>query len=377
MNDLPIKNVKGRLLRCGYTTGSAATAAAKAATAVLLSGERIETIAIDTPKGIRLTLEVADIKIDGEKVACAVRKDSGDDPDVTNGASIRATVRKIESGIVVDGGEGVGRVTQKGLDRPAGDAAINSTPRKTIAKEISEVCGEYGYTGGIEAILSVPGGEKLAAKTQNARLGIVGGISIIGTTGIVEPMSTKALADTIKTEIKALAANGERNLLITPGNYGETFARDALRLSMRRHVRAADFVGDAIDAAVENGFENILLVSHIGKAVKLGIGAFNTHYAQGDGRMETLMACALEAGAGIDALKRIMSCVMTDAALDVLRDAGALEAAMDALGKRIDGHLVKRVPENASIGYVCFTNAPSPSVLCQSDNAGELGRIFA
>jgi cobalt-precorrin-5B (C1)-methyltransferase len=368
------------LLRCGYTTGSAATAAAKAATTVLLSGKRIETVTIDTPKGIRLTLDVADATVNGESVSCAVCKDSGDDPDVTNGALIYATVRKIEGEtegkIIVDGGAGVGRVTQKGLDQPVGRAAINSTPRAMIAKEVSEVCDAYNYSGVVEVILSVPNGEELAAKTRNAQLGIVGGISVIGTTGIVEPMSTKALADTIRTEVKSLAGSGDKNLLITPGNYGETFARDTLKLSMRKHIRAADFIGDTIDSAVENGFENILLVSHIGKAVKLGIGAFNTHYSFGDGRAETLAACALEAGAHIETLKRILSCVMADAALDILREADLLEGAMDVLGKRIDGHLRKRVPETVNLAYICFTKAPSPQILCQSDNANALLERF-
>jgi cobalt-precorrin-5B (C1)-methyltransferase len=382
MHDLPIRNIKGKLLRCGYTTGSAATAAAKAAAIGLLSGKPVETVTIDTPKGIMLTLGIADLIVSGgaecppRKVACAVRKDSGDDPDATNGALIYATVRKIESTIMIDGGEGVGRVTRKGLDQPVGNAAINSTPRKMIASEVSGVCKEYGYTGGVEVVISVPNGEELAKKTRGGQLGIVGGISIIGTTGIVEPMSTKALVDTIRTEIKAMSVHGERNLLITPGNYGETFSKDTLKMSMNRHIRAADFIGDTIDSAVENGFGNILLVSHIGKAAKLGTGAFNTHYSFGDGRMETLAACALGSGADNETLKKIMDCVMADAALDVLRAANLLEGAMGILGKRIEGHLTKRVPENIDIGFICFTNAPAPQILCQSGNANGLRRLF-
>ncbi|MDR0818768.1 MAG: cobalt-precorrin-5B (C(1))-methyltransferase CbiD [Oscillospiraceae bacterium] len=373
------RNVKGKLLRRGYTTGSCAAAAAKAAVGILLAPRSEDgyggSVELDTPKGVKLTLDIADTAARENSVSCAVRKDSGDDPDVTNGALVYATVRKIPNGITIDGGEGVGRVTKPGLDQPPGAAAINSTPRRMITEAVSAVCAEYGYSGGIEVIVSVPDGAELAARTFNPRLGIEGGISILGTTGIVEPMSIKALADSIRLEVSQLSAAGSVNMLITPGNYGETFTRDTLKLPLDDHIRCADFIGETLDFAAEYGFKNILLVSHIGKLVKLGIGAFNTHYSYGDGRMETLTACALEAGADIEVLRRIMECVMSDAAVDVLRESGLLEPAMKILGDRAYANLRRRVPVEVNVGYICFTNVGNV-VLAQSDNAAELTEIW-
>ena len=196
----------GKKLRLGYTTGSCAAAAAKAAAYMLLTGRRKDTIDLLTPKGIRLHLTVEEIKITSSEVSCAIRKDSGDDPDATRGTLIFACVRKTDvPEILIDGGAGVGRVTKRGLDQPVGAAAINSVPRRMIEENVREVCALCGYDGGVSVVISVPEGEALAKKTFNPRLGIVGGISILGTTGIVEPMSEQALVDTIR---RAAAAAG-------------------------------------------------------------------------------------------------------------------------------------------------------------------------
>ena len=200
---------------------------------------------------------------------------------------------------------------------------------------------------------------------------------MIGTTGIVEPMSNRAMADTVRLELRQLRAAGARDVLLTPGNYGETFARENLGLSMERHVTCSNFIGDAVDGAAELGFLRILLVGHIGKLVKLGIGMTNTHSSFGDGRMETLMACALEAGAELSLLKGISRSVTADAALTLIRDAGLLEKTMNGLGKRIYACLFRRVPEGVDIGYICFTNARSMrGILVKSDNADELLEIW-
>ena len=186
----------GKKLRLGYTTGSCAAAAAKAAAWMLLSGSKKESIRLLTPKGMELTLAVEDICLSPDCVRCAIRKDSGDDPDITRDTLIYAEVRKTETvGIVIDGGQGVGRVTKPGLDQPVGAAAINSVPRLMIREAVEEVCGLFGYTGGMYVVISAPDGETLAKKTFNPRLGIEGGISILGTTGIVEPMSEQALVE--------------------------------------------------------------------------------------------------------------------------------------------------------------------------------------
>lgn len=367
----------GKRLRCGYTTGSCAAAAAKAATCMLLTGQNVPSVDLMTPKGIALTLDVVDAVWDGASASCAVRKDAGDDPDVTDGVLVYVSVHKTQDGIAVDGGAGVGRVTKPGLDQPVGAAAINSVPRRMIAGEVLSVCREHGYKGGIAVTVSIPGGADLARRTFNPRMGVAGGLSVIGTTGIVEPMSSRALVDTIRLELGQLAESGARAVLLTPGNYGEAFARDTLKLSLGAHISCSNFIGDAIDAALENGFDRILLVGHIGKLIKLGIGMTNTHSSNGDGRMETLVACALEAGAGLPLLHSIMGCVSTDAALALLNEAGLLNNTMRTLGARIEDCLRRRVPEGVSLGYVCFTNAAGISgILAQSPNAAELMRIW-
>lgn len=340
---------------------------------MLLSGKRVESVEMDTPKGIRLTLEIVDPTIGEGFARCAVQKDSGDDPDITNGILVYATAKKTDVGIVIDGGEGVGRVTKPGLDQPVGAAAINSVPRRMIAEQVEAACAMCGYTGGIEITISIPDGVALAKKTFNPRIGIEGGISVIGTTGIVEPMSNAALVDTIKVELSVLAASGAKGVLLCPGNYGETFAREQLGLSMQRQVSTSNFIGDGVQAAAAAGFERILLVGHIGKLVKLGIGMTNTHSQNGDGRMETLIACALAKGGDLDLLHRIQVCVTTDAALDALSEAGLLQGVMELLGERIQATLERWVPAKTEIGFICFTNAePHAGVLVKSENADRL-----
>ncbi len=371
------KNVDGKLLRCGYTTGACAAAAAKAATAMLLTGEHVPTVSLPTPKGILLTFDVLDAQFGPNFARCAIKKDSGDDPDVTNGILVYAQVEKSAAGICIEGGEGVGRVTKPGLDQPVGEAAINSTPRRMITEAVGAVCEEHGYAGGVCVCIFVPGGGELSKRTFNPRMGIEGGISIIGTTGIVEPKSHAALIDTIRLELCQLAASGIKNVLLTPGNYGGTFAATGLGLSMGAHVACSNFIGDAIDAAVEQGFTSILLIGHIGKLVKLGLGITNTHSVNGDGRMETLLACALDAGAELALLKEIADCVTADAALALLYGAGLLEGTMEILGARIDACLKRRVPEGIEIGYLCFTNAEGlGGILAQSENAERSLRLW-
>ncbi len=368
---------EGKKLRYGYTTGSCAAAAAKAAAAMLLSGKSVSTVCLDTPKGIMLTLEIADIQITKDTVSCSVKKDSGDDPDITNGIMVYASVSRITEGIEIHGGEGVGRVTKPGLDQPVGAAAINSGPRLMIEKACREVCAEYGYSGGLAITISIPRGKELARRTFNPRIGIEGGISVIGTSGIVEPMSNAALVDTIRLELNVLYASGAREVLLIPGNYGENFAETSLRLDVSRHITCSNFIGDAIDAAVLCGFKKILLIGHIGKLVKLGIGMLNTHSSYGDGRMETLAACALENGAEPPVLKEILSCVTTNAAIEKLREHGLLAGTMQTLGRRIEDCLARRVPDGVEIGYVCFTNDDKiKCILAQSGNADELLKIW-
>lgn len=365
-----LKNVNGKMLRCGYTTGSCATAATKAAMSMLLTGKRISSVVIHTPAGFDVTTEVLDISMDREKVRCAVRKDPGDDPDVTRDMLVYSEVSLCDSGVHISGGEGIGRVTRPGLDQPVGEYAINSVPRQMIAEAVQEVSEEYGYNGGVDIEISIPGGEAVARRTFNPRMGIEGGLSILGTSGIVEPMSCRALTETTNVLIKQSRARGNTRILLTPGNYGYDFAENDLGLDMSYNVNCSNFIGDALDSCAELGFTSILLVGHIGKLVKLGIGATNTHSAEGDGRMDCLIRCALDADAPLQALKEIDKCVTTDAGLDVLRRYGICQRTMDILGKKIEETLERRVPAEIETGFVCFTKAEGHrGVLCRSDNA--------
>ena len=367
----------GKKLKCGYTTGSCATAAAKAAAKMLLSGEVVESSDIVTPSGVELSLEVHDPKISKESASCAIQKQSGDDPDITNGVLIYATASYCESGVEIDGGKGVGRVTQPGLDQPVGNAAINSTPRRTITEAVEAVMEEHSYRKGIRIIISIPQGEELAKKTFNPRMGIVGGISVVGTTGIVDPMSTKALVDTIKVELSQIAAGGTQNLVIVPGNYGEKYSREVLKLNVPHMVESANYIGDTLDLAFQFGFKNILLVAHIGKLVKLGIGMTNTHSGNGDGRIETLMMCALKAGGDYETLKEISDCVTTDAVLNILKENNILEGTFAVLREKVADCLNRRTPMGVNLGFVCFTNTGGfGEILFSSDNAEELMNIW-
>ena len=261
-----------------------------------------------------------------------------------------------EDGISIDGGEGIGRVTKPGLDQPPGAAAINSVPRKMIAAAVSDIAETCDYHGGFRIVVSVPNGAELASRTYNPRMGIEGGISIIGTTGIVEPMSNSALVDTIRLEERMRREEGCRSLLLTLGNYSQSFIQRNMPFALDRCVTCSNFIGEAIEAALEYGFERILIIGHIGKMAKLGAGIMNTHSAQADGRMEVLVTCGLLAGADVDTLKKITECVTVDAAVSLLQDAGALEKSMEILGKHAEYYLAAKVKSSVPIGAVMFSD---------------------
>ena len=351
-------------LRMGYTTGSCAAAAAKAAAYMLLKKEEVPYVSLLTPKGIQLHLEVLDIQRGENVVSCAIEKDAGDDPDVTNKLWIYARVSLIEQAeIHILGGKGVGIVTKPGLEQPVGSPAINKVPRQMITKELQQVCKKCGYTGGLEVEISVPEGEKTAEKTFNPRLGIIGGISILGTTGIVEPMSEAALVASIRVELKQQVETGHKSLVITPGNYGREFLKDNFPFDLERAVKCSNFVGDTIDMAVELGVENILFVAHIGKFIKVAGGIMNTHSRNADARMEILCANAAIAGADTGALQNIMGAVTTEEGLRLLKEAGILEETMKLVIKKIQFYLDKRSYGKCKIAVVLFSN-----------EQGELGR---
>ena len=360
----------GKKLRLGYTTGSCAAAAAKAAAFMLLTGRRKDTIDLLTPKGIRLHLTVEEIKITSSEVSCAIRKDSGDDPDATRGTLVFACVRKTDApGVLIDGGAGIGRVTKRGLDQPVGAAAINSVPRRMIEENVREVCALCGYDGGVSVVISVPEGETLAKKTFNPRLGIVGGISILGTTGIVEPMSEQALVDTIRVELRQRRELGAEYVLLTPGNYGADFIRDSIGIDPRTAVLTSNFIGDALELSRELGFHGALLIGHIGKLVKLAGGMWNTHSKFGDCRMELLAAHAASLGLRPEKVSELLQCVMCDDALRILLEEQLYDAVLARLAGRIEFHLQHKCGE-MEIGAMVFSKEYGR--LCQTGCAQAL-----
>ena len=347
----------GKLLRCGYTTGTCATAAAYAACELLLGGSCPSSVVVSTPAGIDVLVEVEDSARGRGWASAAVMKDAGDDPDVTDGALICARVRRTAGpGVAIDGGEGVGRVTRPGLDRGVGCAAINTAPRTMIAAAVRSVAEAHGYDGGLAVEVSVPGGEELARRTFNPRLGIEGGISILGTSGIVRPMSEEALVSSIKLDLRVLAAAGVRHAVMVPGNYGRDFARGALGIADEAIVSCSNYVGEALDEAARLGFASLLVVGHLGKLVKVAGGIMNTHSRVADCRMEVLAAHAALAGAARADVCAIMGTATTDAALDLLDKRGLLEATMASLTERLQERLAYRAGEGMRCEAVVFSN---------------------
>ena len=350
-------------LRKGFTTGSCGAAAAKAALYMLLTDSVKDEIEIITPGGAVFRTEVKDIFREGNRVRCAVVKDGGDDPDVTTGLHVTAEVRAEERAdgdleIQIEGGPGVGRVTLPGLDQPVGNAAINRVPRQMIEKELSEVAELLDFRGRIRVILSVPGGEAAAERTFNPRLGIEGGISILGTSGIVEPMSTRAILDTIRVELNQWKALGDRIAAVSPGNYGLNFMKETYGYDLNRSVKCSNYVGDTVDMVREMDFRGMLLTGHIGKLIKVSGGIMNTHSKEGDARMELLAAGVIRAGGSMDTLRGILNCRVTEEALGIIQaeSPALLRKSMESVMNRILYYLRKRAGEELPVECILYSN---------------------
>ncbi len=385
---------QGRLMRRGYTTGSCAAAASKAAAVMLLSGEETDTVKLDTPKGITLTLEVLDILRGPGFARCAVRKDSGDDPDDTNGTLVYATVsvpdakipeeekvmqpltasvEQLDDKVELWGGFGVGKVTKPGLACKVGGPAINPVPRKMITQEVLAAMGQYGFDSSLRVVISIPDGPVIAPKTFNPRLGIEGGISVLGTSGIVEPMSDRALIDTMYTEIDSRKANGYNDLLVFFGNYGADFTRDEMKIDISTAVTCSNFVGELLDYAVLKDFASILIIGHSGKLIKLAQGVMNTHSKYADCRSEFLALQAMFHGAGPAVGKELYQALTTDEMTKILKREGLFEAVMDEAVKKIDFYMQKRVHGKVKTGAVLFSNVYG--ILGETANAEELLKL--
>ena len=385
---------QGKLMRRGYTTGSCAAAASKAAAVMLLSGEETDTIKLDTPKGITLTLDVLDILRGPGFARCAIRKDSGDDPDDTNGTLIYATVSSLHAGIPEEelvmqphtasveqlddrveiwGGIGVGKVTKPGLSCKVGGPAINPVPRKMITQEVLAAMKQYDYEKPLRVVISIPDGPAIAPKTFNPRLGIEGGISVLGTSGIVEPMSDRALIDTMYTEMDSRKANGYKDLLVFFGNYGADFTRDEMKIDISTAVTCSNFVGELLDYAVLQGFESVLIIGHSGKLIKLAQGVMNTHSKYADCRSEFLALQAMFHGASPAVGKEIYQALTTDEMTKILKREGLFEAVMEEAARKIDFYMQKRVHGKLKTGAILFSNVYG--ILGETAGAEELLKL--
>lgn len=375
-----VRHVNQKTLRCGVTTGTCAAAAAGAAMKKLLEGIEIPYMEVNTPKGVTVQIPVIYGESTGEYCEVFVKKDSGDDPDVTNGTRIGVRAERLAEafpsdrlerafrdekyqGLYLDGGTGVGRVTKSGLEQSVGQAAINRVPREMIFSQAEAVRKQAESREAFLLTVLVPEGEALAKKTFNPMLGIEGGISILGTSGILEPMSEKAIVDTIETQIRQMQRNGERNLLVTPGNYGQGYVTEKLGFSLENSVKSSNYIGETIDLAVSYGMERLLLVGNIGKLAKLGAGIMNTHSRMADGRAEILGFHLMLCGGSREQLAELSACITTEEMLKKLESWQLREAVMESLCQKIGEHVKRRAGETLQTGVMIF-----------SENYGFLGQ---
>ncbi|WDV44300.1 cobalt-precorrin-5B (C(1))-methyltransferase CbiD [Clostridiaceae bacterium M8S5] len=345
-----IKN--GKKLRCGYTTGSCATAVAKASTMMLFKNMILKNVDINTPKGVKLKINIEDVRVEKNQVTCSVTKDSGDDPDITNGIKIYATARKIEKGINIKGGKGIGVVTKKGLSVSVGKPAINPVPMKMILSHVKEV---LPTSNGVEIEIMIPNGEEIAKKTFNPKLGIVGGLSIIGTSGIVEPMSEDAQKESLALEISMLKAEGVESIVFVPGNYGRDFA---LKLGIKDKyiVKTSNYIGYMLDYATRQNIKRILIIGHLGKMSKVAGGIFQTHSKYADCRMEVIASyCGSLYDCSSKLIKEILECITTDEVVDIIKQENK-QQVFNVIAERVSIRASERALEEVEVQAIIFTN---------------------
>ena len=352
-----------RLLRCGYTTGTCAALGAAGAARLLLTGRAPESVGLRTPKGIVVEVAPRFCRATADGAECAIVKDGGDDVDATTGLPVIATVTLCPDAprtVTINGGAGVGRVTKPGLDQPVGAVAINHVPRQMITEALLREADAVGYGGGFAVVISIDGGAEAARRTFNPHIGVDGGLSVLGTSGIVEPMSQQALLDTLQLEIHQAALKSKR-LILAPGNYGLDYLASHLpELREIPIVKISNFIGEALDMAAAEQFGELLLVGHVGKLVKLAGGIMNTHSKQADCRTELFCAHAAICGADAATCRALLDAATTDACLDILVEAGLKAPVMASLLDAVQAHLDRRAAGAFEVGAVLFSNQAGP-----------------
>lgn len=359
--------IEGQKWKRGVTTGTCAAAAAKAAVYALLQQTEVHFIEVTTPRGITVRLPVKECSYNNDVARCGVIKDAGDDPDNTDGVTIYATVcLRDEPGISLKGGEGVGVVTKPGLQVDVGEAAINPVPRDMIHRSVLEYLPSEQ---GLDIMISVPGGQERALKTLNPMLGIMGGISILGTTGIVEPMSEEAFRHSLAPQLDVALAAGYTSLVLTPGKIGENIAR-LYQIPTAMTILTSNFIGYMLGEAARRGVKDVILFGHIGKLVKVAGGIFYTHSKIADGRMDIIAAEAAHMGATAAQVGEILDCVTTEATLPILAAAG-LHGIFDRLAKRASFRAAQYVHNELRVGTVMVSL--QGAVLGIDDHAQKIG----
>jgi cobalt-precorrin-5B (C1)-methyltransferase len=339
-----------RVLRYGNTTGACAAAAAKAALIALLD-HSVDRVGVPSPVGVRFEILVKESSrlSDNTGVAIVV-KDAGDDIDATDKLEISATVKLTDDGkVTIRSGKGIGIVTKAGLPMPIGESAINPMPRKMIEESVREVLP----TGkGADVTLNIPEGEKVAAKTLNSKLGIIGGLSVLGTTGIVKPLSMEACRRSLVPQIDVALSAGYKRVFFVPGNIGERITKKLFKPPEDAIVQTGDFVGYMLDKAKEKGVKEILFLGHPGKLAKVAAGIFNTHHKVADARNEVVAAYAGASGADASVINRILQANTTEEAITVLKQANLLESTFNKIAERVSHHVAERVEQKIKISVI-------------------------
>lgn len=294
-------------LRTGFTTGTCATAAAKASLVAIMTQKKIKSVEVILPKGKKITINIASCKFNSTKAKCSVIKDGGDDPDVTHGAEIIVELQLTDNTnqVEIDGGRGVGRVTKPGLGLEIGSAAINPTPKKMIHENLTLTGKQILKKNGIKVIISVPKGKEIAPKTDNPRLGITDGISILGTTGIVIPYSTASFAASIRQSLDVTIAMNDDTVVLTTGGRSEEFSKKEIRLPDHCFVQMGDFAGYAIQQCAKKGIKKARVAGFIGKLTKMAMGVKQTHVKGSKVDMDFLAKIASRCGATKETLDQI------------------------------------------------------------------------
>jgi cobalt-precorrin-5B (C1)-methyltransferase len=339
-----------RFLKYGITTGATAAAAAKAAVTAVVSTP-VDRVVIPTPIGIRFEIPVKETKKLSEDSAVATAvKDAGDDIDVTDKIEIHATVKMTDDGeVTVKSGTGVGTVTKAGLAVSVGEPAINPMPKKMIIEAVKEALPQGK---GAEVLIDIPEGEEVAKKTLNAKLGIVGGISVLGTTGVVKPFSMEAWKRSMVPQIDIALAKGYKRIFMVPGNIGEKITKQLFETPDEAIIQTGDFMGYMLDQAVEKGAKEIMLLGHPGKLVKLAAGIFNTHHKMGDARAEVIAAYAGAAGADADTVNRILQSNTTEEAAEILKQIDLSRTTFDRIAEKVRSRVMDRIKEKAKVSVI-------------------------